>query len=116
MKLSTPSGKCGPCCSTAASGSTAIQRAVAAPAPAMSCQVISVQSRLGKFIGVLISEILVSRSFLALTARSYPKTGDHFSVSCGIVAATAERSNYAVLDDIPDRSRIFWLMGGGPDR
>src|ERR1700688_2182574 len=30
MKLSTPSGRCGPCCSVAASGSTAIQRAVSA--------------------------------------------------------------------------------------
>src|SRR5262249_35096908 len=49
MKLSTPSGRCGPCCSIAASGSTAIQRSVAAPA--MSCQVISSQSRFGSGIG-----------------------------------------------------------------
>ena len=47
-KLSTPSGKCGPCCSTAASGSTAIQRRSASPAAAMSCQVISIQSRFGQ--------------------------------------------------------------------
>src|SRR5215211_2164939 len=45
MKVSTPSGRCGPCCSTAATGSTAIQRAVSAPAK--SCQVISSQSRFG---------------------------------------------------------------------
>src|SRR5271168_385596 len=32
MKVSTPSGRCGPCCSIAASGSTAIQRSVSAPA------------------------------------------------------------------------------------
>src|SRR5437764_5049094 len=48
MKLSTPSGRCGPCCSTAASGSTAIQRSVAAPAT--SCQVICSQSRFGSDI------------------------------------------------------------------
>src|SRR6266851_3616022 len=45
MKASTPSGRCGPCCSTAATGSTAIQRAVSAPAK--SCHVISSQSRFG---------------------------------------------------------------------
>src|SRR5215204_3379078 len=45
MNVSTPSGRCGPCCSTAATGSTAIQRAVSAPAK--SCQVISSQSRFG---------------------------------------------------------------------
>src|SRR6516164_7900051 len=50
MNVSTPSGRCGPCCSTAASGSTAIQRAASAPAPATSCQVISNQSRFGNFI------------------------------------------------------------------
>jgi hypothetical protein len=49
MKLSTPSGRCGPCCSIAASGSTAIQRSVVAPA--ISCQVISSQSRFGSGIG-----------------------------------------------------------------
>src|SRR5215471_18262979 len=45
MKLSTPSGRCGPCCSVAASGSTAIQRAVSAPPT--SAQVISDHSRFG---------------------------------------------------------------------
>src|SRR5215471_5572804 len=45
MKLSTPSGRCGPCCSVAANGSTAIQRAVSA-AP-KSAQVISDHSRFG---------------------------------------------------------------------
>src|SRR5215208_4545443 len=45
MNVSTPSGRCGPCCSTAATGSTAIQRAVSAPPK--SCQVISSQSRFG---------------------------------------------------------------------
>src|SRR5580704_14767931 len=56
MKVSTPSGRCGPCCSTAASGSTAIQRAVAAPAPATSCQVMSIQLRLGSVIRVPLSD------------------------------------------------------------
>src|SRR5580693_1832503 len=56
MNVSTPSGRCGPCCSTAASGSTAIQRAVAAPAPATSCQVISIQLRLGSVIRVPLSD------------------------------------------------------------
>src|SRR5919108_81014 len=45
MNESTPSGRCGPCCSTAASGSTAIHRPVSAPD--RSVQVISVQSRFG---------------------------------------------------------------------
>src|SRR5580693_5623651 len=52
MNVSTPSGRCGPCCSTAASGSTTIQRAVSAPAPATSCQVMSIQLRLGSVIWV----------------------------------------------------------------
>src|SRR6516164_358487 len=58
MKLSTPSGRCGPCCSIAASGSTAIQRSVAAPA--MSCQVISSQSRFGS--GIRGATRLLNRS------------------------------------------------------
>src|SRR5262247_4794352 len=45
MNASTPSGRCGPCCSTAATGSTAIQRDVSAPAT--SSHVISSQSRFG---------------------------------------------------------------------
>src|SRR5215475_8033607 len=45
MNVSTPSGRCGPCCSTAATGSTAIQRDVSAPAT--SSHVISSQSRFG---------------------------------------------------------------------
>src|SRR5215470_14497295 len=48
MKLSTPSGRCGPCCSVAASGSTAIQPAVAGPAK--SGQVISAHSRFGSVV------------------------------------------------------------------
>src|SRR5271170_185709 len=50
MKVSTPSGRCGPCCSTAASGSTAIQRAVSALA--ISCQVISIQLRFGSIVAL----------------------------------------------------------------
>ena len=46
MKLSTPRGRWGPCCSVAASGSTAIQRTVSAGVN--SAQVISAQSRFGK--------------------------------------------------------------------
>src|SRR5260370_28510397 len=42
---SVPRGKCGPCCSVAASGRTAIHRAT--PAPEMSGQWMSVQSRGG---------------------------------------------------------------------
>ena len=42
---SVPTGKCGPCCSVAASGSTAIHRAAAAPE--ISGQWMSVQSRGG---------------------------------------------------------------------
>src|ERR1700686_886401 len=57
MNVSTPSGRCGPCCSTAASGSTAIQRAVSAPA--MSCQVMSIQLRLGSVIGVPLCGIML---------------------------------------------------------
>src|SRR5215467_11446300 len=45
MKLSTPSGRCGPCCSVAASGSTAIQRDVSAAEK--SAHVISDHSRFG---------------------------------------------------------------------
>src|SRR5262245_47397056 len=45
MNVSTPSGRCGPCCSTAATGRMAIQRPVS-PA-AKSCQVISSQLRFG---------------------------------------------------------------------
>ncbi len=45
MNVSTPSGRCGPCCSTAASGKTAIQRAVSPSA--ISGQVMSIQLRLG---------------------------------------------------------------------
>src|SRR5262252_274519 len=48
MKLSTPSGRCGPCCSVAASGSTAIQRAVSAAEK--SAQVISAHSRFGNVV------------------------------------------------------------------
>src|ERR1700722_20235778 len=48
MKLSTPSGRWGPCCSVAASGSTAIQRAVSAGVK--SAQVISAQSRFGSIV------------------------------------------------------------------
>src|SRR5258707_12391534 len=43
---SVPTGKCGPCCSIAASGSTAIHRAGAAPET--SGQWMSVQSRGGR--------------------------------------------------------------------
>src|SRR5271154_1311088 len=50
MKVSTPSGRCGPCCSIAASGSTAIQRSVSAPA--ISCQVISIQLRFGSIVSL----------------------------------------------------------------
>src|SRR6202451_1295490 len=53
-----PRGGCGPCCSTAASGSTAIQRAVSAPAPATSCQVMSIQLRLGSVIGVPLCGVM----------------------------------------------------------
>src|SRR6202035_4822118 len=49
------SGRCGPGCSTAASGSTAIQRAVSVPAPPTSCQVMSIQLRLGSVIRVPLS-------------------------------------------------------------
>src|ERR1700692_4415364 len=42
---SVPTGKCGPCCSVAANGSTAIHRT--GPVPAMSGQWMSVQSRGG---------------------------------------------------------------------
>src|SRR5262249_42654252 len=46
--LSTPSGRCGPCCSVAASGSTAIQRAVSAAEK--SAQGISAHSRFGSVV------------------------------------------------------------------
>src|SRR3989441_1042005 len=45
MKVSTPSGRCGPCCSVAASGRTATQRLVSDAAK--SVQVISAHSRFG---------------------------------------------------------------------
>ena len=88
MKLSTPRGRCGPCCSTAASGRTAIHRAVAAAAPAMSCQVISIQSRFGRLI-------------VALSAASPDQIrGRLFPGSCSIVAARSRRSKQCQLAKI----------------
>src|SRR4029078_8579457 len=57
--------------STAASGSTAIQRGTASPAAAMSVQVISIQSRLGNVIWV--SRSLAKRAGLSYCRGPQPK-------------------------------------------
>src|SRR4029077_81246 len=50
----------GACSATARGGRAGIQRAVSAPAPATSCQVISIQLRLGSGIGVPLSGGMLS--------------------------------------------------------
>src|SRR5918992_2718048 len=56
---STSSGRCGPCCSTAASGNTAIQFDLSAAAT-RSCAVISAQSRLGSVLIAVSPTVLCS--------------------------------------------------------
>src|ERR1700722_3910594 len=102
MKVSTPSGRCGPCCSTAASGSTAIQRAVSAPAPATSCQVMFIQLRLGSVIRVPLCGVMLYCRVADEKEQLMPMAGKYRAMLVGIAfgAAVAGPASAQALDKV----------------
>src|ERR1700677_3654582 len=84
---SVPTGKCGPCCSVAASGNTAIHRAAASPAK--SGQWMSVQSRGGtvEVIELKVSLEVAWKRFL----ETFPWTNDKVVVLDAISAPSWAR-------------------------
>src|SRR6202035_6103100 len=94
------SGRCGPCCSTAASGSTAIQRAVSAPAT--SCQVMSIQLRLGGVIRVPLCSVMLYCRVADEKEQLMPMAGKYRAMLVGIAfgAAAAGPASAQALDKV----------------